>query len=154
MVKIWIDADACPKMIKDILFRTATRAQIDIVAVSNHLVPIPTSSFIKRIQVSGGFDVADQCIVDSMQAGDLVITADIPLANAVVQKGGLALNPRGEMYSNNNIMQRLGLRNVNESLRGSGQLTGGPAKLGSKDSMRFANQLDKWVTQQKKQGFV
>lgn len=146
-MQIWMDGDACPKLIKEILFRTATRTKIMLIVVSNHLVPIPASPFIKRTQVGAGFDMADKQIVDSLQPGDLVITADIPLADEVVQKGGLALNPRGEFYTHNNIKQHLGMRNFNESVRGSGMMTGGPAKLGPKETQRFANNLDKFIRQ-------
>ena len=111
-MQIWIDGDACPKPIKDILFRTAIRTQTPLIVVSNHALNTPASPFIKRNQVGAGFDVADRHIVDNMQAGDLVITADIPLADDVVTKGGLALNPRGELYSENNIKQLLGQRNL------------------------------------------
>ncbi|HBI22297.1 MAG TPA: YaiI/YqxD family protein, partial [Legionella sp.] len=101
-MQIWMDGDACPKPVKDILFRTATRTKIPLIVVSNHALSTPASPYIKRYQVGAGFDVADNHIVDHMQAGDLVITADIPLANDVVDKGGWALNPRGELYSINN----------------------------------------------------
>ena len=149
-MQIWIDGDACPKPIKDILFRTAIRTQTPLIVVSNHALNTPASPFIKRNQVGAGFDVADRHIVDNMQAGDLVITADIPLADDVVTKGGLALNPRGELYSENNIKQLLGQRNLNETLRGGGMISGGPAKFGSKEIQKFANNLDKFLAQRKK----
>ena len=149
-MQIWIDGDACPKPIKDILFRTAIRTQTSLIVVSNHALNTPASPFIKRNQVGSGFDVADKHIVDHMQAGDLVITADIPLADDVVTKGGLALNPRGELYSANNIKQLLGQRNLNETLRGGGMISGGPAKFGSKEIQRFANNLDKFLAQKRK----
>lgn len=142
-MQIWIDGDACPKPIKEILFRTAIRTQTALIVVSNHALNTPASPFITRNQVGAGFDVADRHIVDHMQAGDLVITADIPLADDVVTKGGLALNPRGELYSENNIKQLLGQRNLNETLRGGGMISGGPAKFGPKEIQRFANNLDK-----------
>lgn len=143
---LWIDADACPKPIKDILFRTAVRTQTHLILVANHYIPHPKSPFIKHTNVAGGFDVADKYIVFNLQAGDLVVTADIPLADEVVTKGGVALNPRGELYTQNNIKQHLSIRNHNETLRGGGMISGGVAKLGSKDIQRFANQLDKWIT--------
>ena len=148
-MQIWMDGDACPKPIKDILFRTAVRNKTLLFVVSNHALTTPPSPYIKRHQVGAGFDVADNHIVDNMEAGDLVITADIPLANDVVEKGGLALNPRGELYSINNIKQLLGQRNMNETLRGGGMISGGPAKFGPKEIQRFANQLDKFLAQQK-----
>ncbi len=148
-MQIWMDGDACPKPIKDILFRTAIRMRMPLIVVSNHALSTPASLYIKRHQVGAGFDVADNHIVDNMEAGDLVITADIPLANDVVEKGGLALNPRGELYSINNIKQLLGQRNMNETLRGGGMISGGPAKFGPKEIQRFANQLDKFLAQQK-----
>lgn len=147
---IWIDADACPKVIKEILFRTANRTKTTTQLVANHFVPAPPSPYIKQITVSGGFDEADKYIVLHMNANDLVITADIPLADLVVTKGGFALNPRGELYTLNNIKQHLSIRNHNETLRGGGMISGGPAKLGAKEVQRFANQLDKWVTNQHK----
>lgn len=149
-MQIWMDGDACPRPIKEILFRTAIRSQLCLWVVSNHALTVPSSAFIKRLQVGSGFDVADRQIVEEMQSGDLVITADIPLADMVVEKGGLALNPRGELYSKNNIKQHLSQRNLNESMRGGGLITGGPAKMGPKEIQRFANQLDKFIAQQKK----
>ncbi len=149
-MQIWMDGDACPKPIKDILFRTATRMQTTLVVVSNHALNTPASIFIKRCQVGAGFDVADNYIVDNMLAGDLVITADIPLADDVVTKGGCALNPRGELYTSNNIKQLLSQRNHNETLRGGGMIHGGPAKFGHKEIQKFANALDKFLAQPRK----
>ncbi len=149
-MQIWIDGDACPKPIKDILFRTAIRTKTIMIIVSNHALNTPPSAYIKRNQVGAGFDMADKHIVENMQVGDLVITADIPLADEVVSNGGLALNPRGELYSVNNIKQLLAQRNLNETLRGGGMQSGGPAKFGQKDIMRFANKLDALLAQQKK----
>ncbi len=151
-MQIWMDGDACPKPIKDILFRAATRSMTLLQVVSNHTLITPGSKFINRTQVSQGFDVADQYIVDHMQPGDLVITADIPLADSVVTNSGYALNPRGEFYTSNNIKQHLMQRNMNESLRGSGLLSGGPPKFSLKDLQRFANHLDQWITKQKRAG--
>ena len=146
-MQIWIDGDACPKPIKEILFRTAIRTATPMIVVSNHALNTPASPYIKRNQVGAGFDVADKHIVDNMQAGDLVITADIPLADDVVTNGGWALNPRGELYSENNIKQLLGQRNLNETLRGGGMISGGPPKFGPKEIQRFANALDKFLAQ-------
>lgn len=141
-MQIWIDADACPNPIKTILFRAAIRTKILLLVVANHEIYAPPSLYIKKYQVAQGFDAADQYIVANLQAGDLVITADIPLADAVVSKGGWALNPRGELYTANNIKQHLAIRNRNESLRSSNQLAGGPPKLNEKDVRDFANGLD------------
>lgn len=143
---IWVDADACPNLIKEIIFRAAKRAQIETILVANQPIYTPPSPFIKKIVVSAGFDVADQQIVDSMQSGDLVITADIPLADAVIEKGGIALNPRGELYSQNNIKQRLSVRNFSAELRSSGINTGGPAIISKREVQDFANKLDQWIT--------
>lgn len=145
MISIWMDGDACPKVIKDILYRMAVRTKIPLFVVSNQFFSIPASPFIKRIQVGAGFDVVDIYIIEHIQWGDLVITADIPFADGVISKHGFALNPRGELYSANNIKQHLGCRNMNELRRGSGMLTGGPPKLSAKEIQRFANQLDKWI---------
>jgi uncharacterized protein YaiI (UPF0178 family) len=141
-MKIWVDADACPKIIKDILFRAAIRTQTELILVANHALPAPPSIFIKKLQVTSGLDVADNKILEQMQPGDLVITADIPLAHAIVQKAGVALNPRGELYTKNNIQQCLNARNFNETLRESGLISGGPSKLTQRDSHTFARALD------------
>lgn len=142
---IWIDGDACPKLIKDILFRAAIRTQTQLVIVANHYTNPPPSPLIKMQLVNAGFDAADTYIVNYMQAGDLVITADIPLADLVVTKGGYALNPRGEMYTTNNIKHFLALRNLNESMRSCSVIKGGPAKLSAKEVQLFANNLDKFL---------
>ena len=142
-MQIWVDADACPKIIKEILYRAAIRTQTLLTLVANSALTAPPSPFIAKLQVGSGFDVADSRIVELMQAGDLVITADIPLADAVVAKGGMALNPRGELYSEANIKERLALRNVSTELRSSGVRSGGPAALGKKQVQAFASQLDK-----------
>lgn len=141
-MQIWIDGDACPRIIKDIVFRAAIRTQTQVMVVANHALSVPTSSFIKKWQVGAGFDVVDTYIVTQMNPGDLVITADLPFADAIVTKGGVALNPRGELYDARNIKQHLAIRNMNDSLRSSQLLTGGPAKLGQKDVRDFANRLD------------
>lgn len=148
-MQIWLDGDACPKLIKDVIFRAAIRTKTTVIVVANHAMAIPASPFIKKWQVGAGFDVADQQIVDSMQPGDLVITADIPLADAAVTKGGTALNPRGELYTPFNIKQHLSIRNISESIRSSGTLTGGPPKLHPKDVQQFSNSLDRFLTQKK-----
>jgi uncharacterized protein len=148
-MQIWIDGDACPRTIKDIVFRMTIRTKISLIVVANHPIPTPISPFIKKILVGSGFDVVDKYIVANIQPGDLVITADIPFADDVVTKGGFALNPRGELYSANNIKQHLGARNFNETLRGSGQITGGPSKQSAKEVQKFANALDSWVAKNK-----
>ncbi len=142
-MQVWVDADACPNVIKEILYRAAIRTQTTIVFVANCALNTSKSPFIKRIQVGGGFDVADAEIVKRLDAGDLVITADIPLASLVVEKGGVALNPRGTLYTTNNMQQCLAIRNRNETLRESGLVLSGPDKLSHRDSEAFANQLDK-----------
>lgn len=144
-MQIWVDADACPNVIKDILFRASKRTNTCLVLVANQPMRSPFSVLIKKIQVGAGFDVADRRIVDEMESGDLVITADIPLADAAIDKGGFALNPRGELYTKTNIKQRLSVRNFSESLRSSGVMTGGPAVIGKKDVQAFANALDRFL---------
>jgi uncharacterized protein YaiI (UPF0178 family) len=139
---IWVDADACPKVIKEILFRAATRTETALILVSNHELSAPPSPFISKMQVPQGFDVADKKIIENIQAGDLVITADIPLADAVINKEGIALNPRGERYSKSNIKERLALRNFSTDLRSTGVRTGGPATLSKREIHHFANALD------------
>ena len=148
-MQIWVDADACPNVIKEILFRVADRLQIVVVLVANKLLRVPPSRFIKAVQVPSGFDAADREIVRLLEAGDLVITADIPLAADVLEKGGKALNPRGEFYTNDNIQQHLTMRNFMEELRGSGVETGGPAAFSQADGRAFARQLDRFVAQHK-----
>lgn len=147
---IWVDADACPTVIKDILYRAAERVEVPLTLVANQPLQTPASRFIKSIQVSSGFDVADDYIVQQVANGDLVITADIPLAAEVIEKGGHALNPRGEFYTTENIRQRLAMRDFMETMRGSGIHTGGPAPLNQKDRMNFANQLDSFLAKQSK----
>ena len=142
-MKIWVDADATPKPVKDILFRAAQRAKVETVLVANQPIGTPNSPFIRSIQVSAGFDVADNYIVQESQAGDIVITADIPLAAEVVEKGAHAINPRGERYTPENIRQRLNMRDFMETLRSSGQHTGGPAAYSQQDRQAFANSLDR-----------
>jgi len=144
-MQIWVDADACPNVIKEILFRAAERVQIPLILVANKTLRTPPSSYISSILVGAGLDVADNAIVRKMEPGDLVITADIPLASEVIGKDGHALNPRGEFYSKENIEERLTLRNFMDELRGSGVNTGGPATLSQKDRQAFANQLDRFL---------
>lgn len=140
---LWVDADACPGVIKDILYRAAERTRLPLVLVANQLLRHPPSPYIRAVQVPKGFDVADNYIVDQTQAGDLVVTADIPLAAAVIDQGALALNPRGELYSQANIREALDLRNFMDGLRSAGVETGGPAAFGPADRQNFANQLDR-----------
>jgi hypothetical protein len=141
-MKIWVDADACPVVIKDILFRAAIKRQISTTLVANQLIRVPPSPFLSSLQVAHGFDEADNEIVRRCQPGDLVITADIPLAADVLAKGGNALNPRGELYSTDTIKQKLTMRDFMDTLRGSGVHTGGPPPLNQSDRQAFANQLD------------
>lgn len=145
-MKIWVDADACPGVIKDILFRAAERTGIEITLVANHSIPVPRSRHIKFLQVRSGFDVADNEIVKRLDGGDLVITSDIPLAADVIEKGGYALNPRGELYTANNIKARLNMRDFMDTLRASGIDTGGPPALSQGDRKAFADHLDKFLT--------
>ena len=145
-MKIWVDADACPVVIKEILFRAAERTGVQLTLVANQPVRIPPSRHIKFIQVTAGFDVADDEIVKRLDTGDLVITADIPLAAEAIEKGASALNPRGELYSIDNIRARLNMRDFMDTLRSSGIDTGGPPALGQADRQSFANQLDRILT--------
>jgi uncharacterized protein len=144
-MKIWVDADACPGVIKEILFRAAERAQVQMTLVANQPIRIPHSSFIRFMQVAAGFDVADKRIIEQLEPNDLVITADIPLAAAAIEKGAHALNPRGELYTTDNIRERLSMRNFMDELRGSGVATGGPAALNARDREMFANSLDRFL---------
>jgi len=145
-MNIWVDADACPVVIKDILFRAAERTGVQLTLVANQPVRIPPSRHIKFVQVAPGFDVADNEIVKRLGAGDLVITADIPLAAEAVEKGAYALNPRGELYSADNIRARLNMRDFMDTLRASGVDTGGPPALSQSDRKSFASHLDKILT--------
>lgn len=146
-MKIWIDGDACPRVVKEVLYRAATRRQIELVLVANKPLVIPRSRWIQRIQVGAGADVADAEIVRLLEAGDLVITADIPLAAQVIEKGGLVLDPRGEALTAENIGARLSLRNFMDDLRSNGVDTGGPSAFSAADRQAFANQLDRFLTQ-------
>jgi uncharacterized protein YaiI (UPF0178 family) len=142
-LKIWVDADACPVVIKDILFKAAERTQTELTLVANQPLRVPASRYIKAIQVQSGFDVADNEIVKLTEAGDLVITSDIPLADEVLAKGGQALSPRGELYTTSNIKSRLNMRDFMDTMRASGEHTGGPAPLSQSDRQQFANHLDR-----------
>ena len=145
-MQIWVDADACPKVIKDILFRVADRAKVQVTLVANQSLVTPPSEFIKSIRVSSGFDVADNYIVQQTEKDDLVITADIPLASEVLANGAHALNPRGELYSIDTIKAKLSTRDFLDTLRASGIQTGGPPALSQSDRQMFANQLDRPLT--------
>ena len=145
---IWIDADACPGVIKEILYRVAERTRLPLTLVANQWLKTPPYPSIRSIQVPKGFDVADNHIVEQAQAGDLVITADIPLAAAVIDKGALALNPRGELYTTATIRERLTMRNFMEELRSAGIETGGPSAFGQAERQAFANQLDRLLAKQ------
>ncbi|KQT34071.1 YaiI/YqxD family protein [Methylophilus sp. Leaf414] len=144
-MQIWVDADACPVVIKEILFRAADRAKISTIFVANKLLRVPPSPYLRAMQVAKGFDVADNVIVAALEAGDLVITADIPFAAQVIEKGGHALNPRGEFYSRENIKECLSMRDFMESLRASGVETSGPSAMQSSDRHAFAKQLDQFL---------
>jgi len=145
-MRIWVDADACPKAIKEILYRAVERTQISMTMVANKKLYIPESPLIDMLEVAAGADVADSEIVARMAAGDLVITADVPLVANVIEKGGHALNPRGTFYTEANVKQYLSMRNFMDELRGSGITTGGPAAFSNSDRMAFANQLDRFLT--------
>lgn len=145
-MKIWVDADACPVTIKEIIFRAAERRQIVTTLVANQLIRVPNSRYISALQVSAGFDVADNEIVQRLSPGDLVITQDIPLADEVLSKGGFAINPRGEAYTAANIKARLNMRDFMDTMRASGVHTGGPPPLSQTDRKQFADQLDRLLT--------
>ena len=142
-MKIWVDADACPVVIKEILFKAAERTKIPLTLVANHAMHVPSSQVVSFLQVPAGFDVADNEIVKRLSAGDLVITSDIPLAAEVIDNKGQALSPRGEMHTTDNIKARLSMRNFMDTLRSSGVDTGGPPALSQRDRQRFANHLDR-----------
>ncbi len=144
---IYVDADACPNAVKDILFRAAERTRTHLTLVANQYLSTPPSRYVKAMQVPTGFDVADNRIVELVSTGDLVITADIPLAAEVMKKGGRALSPRGEMFTDDNIRQRLSMRNFLDELRGSGVQTGGPPALGQRERQDFAKHLDRILAQ-------
>lgn len=152
-MKIWVDADACPVVIKEILFRAAERTRCQLTLVANHPMRVPPSRYVKQMRVGAGFDVADNAIVKHLEAGDLVITSDIPLAAEVLEKQGHALSPRGELFTEDTIRERLVMRDFMETLRSSGIQTGGPAALNHGDRKRFADQLDSLLVKlQREQG--
>ena len=145
-MQIWVDADACPGEIKELLFRAAKRTKIKVTLVANQSLHTPRSEFIDSVLVPAGMNVADRRIVELLQPGDLVITADIPLAAEVVEQGAQALDPRGQLYTDANVGERLAVRDMLDQLRGTGQITGGPANFNAKDRQAFANGLDRWLT--------
>ncbi len=151
-MQIWVDADACPRAIKEILYRAAERVGMQLILVANQPLQVPGSRFIRTVQVSAGFDVADNYIVQAVDEGDLVITADIPLAAEVIANGARALNPRGELYTQDNIRERLNMRDFMDTLRGSGVDTGGPATFSNTERMAFANRLDRLLASLAQQG--
>ena len=151
-MQIWVDADACPRAIKEILYRAADRVGMQLILVANQPLQVPGSRFIRTVQVSAGFDVADNYIVQAVDEGDLVITADIPLAAEVIANGARALNPRGELYTQDNIRERLNMRDFMDTLRGSGVDTGGPAAFSNAERMAFANRLDRLLASLAQQG--
>jgi len=146
-MKIWVDADACPVVIKEIMYKAAERRKVELTLVANRFLQVPRSSYITSLRVPQGLDVADNEIVKRLESGDLVITADIPLAAEVIAKGGSALNPRGEMYSRDTIGARLHMRDFMDSLRAGGVETGGPPVLSQADRQTFANSLDRFFAQ-------
>ncbi len=146
---IWVDADACPNLIKTVLFKAAQKRQLMTILVANQIIATPPSKFIRAIRVSGGFDVADNYIVQHLQSGDLVITGDIPLAASVIEKQGVAINPRGELYDQRNIGEKLAIRNFMEEMRNTGQVSGGAAAMSAKDVQHFANALDRFLAARK-----
>jgi hypothetical protein len=148
-MKIWVDADACPGEIKELLYRAAERMKIKLTLVANQSLRIPRSEYIDTVLVRDGANVADRRIVELVALGDLVVTADIPLAADVVAKGAEAIDPRGGLYTHANIGERLAMRNVLDQLRGGGQVSGGPLNFGPKDRQAFANQLDRWLVKRK-----
>lgn len=151
-MRIWVDADACPGVIREILFRAAERRRLALILVANQALRVPPSQYVSAVQVPKGFDVADNHIAESVAPGDLVITADIPLAAAVIDKGALALNPRGELYTKENIRQALDMRNFMDQLRGSGVDTGGPPTFSQGDRQAFANQIDRLLARRSPAG--
>jgi len=145
-MRIWVDADACPNPIKEILFRAADRRGVETTLVANHQIRVPASRYLKSLQVPSGFDEADDAIVARVGSGDLVITADIPLAGQIVEAGATALNPRGTLYTADNIKDHLARRDLMDELRSTGAIVGGPATLSKTDVQEFANQLDRFLT--------
>ena len=150
-MNIWVDADACPVAIKEILYRAAERAEIALTLVANKPLNVPRSRFIRSLQVQRGFDIADDEIAQRLAPGDLVITADVPLAAEVIARGGHAINPRGERYTADNVREHLAMRDLLAKLRETGVQTSGPAPLDQTDRKRFADQLDRFLTQQRRE---
>jgi len=148
-VRIWVDADACPQVIKEILYRAAERVQVLTTLVANSALRIPPSDFIRTVRVSQGSDVADSRIVQEVEPGDLVVTADIPLAAAAIAQGAHALDPRGELYSEDNVRERLAIRNLMQDLRATGTLIDGPAPFGPRERRLFADHLDHLLTRRR-----
>jgi uncharacterized protein YaiI (UPF0178 family) len=149
-VSIWVDADACPKVIREILFRAVQRVGVPLTLVANHALPVPKlpvpkSPLIRCLQVEQGFDVADNFIVQQVQENDLVITSDIPLAAEVIEKGAKVITSRGERYTANNVRQRLNMRDFMDTMRSSGEMTGGPPALGPRERQAFGNALDQYL---------
>jgi uncharacterized protein YaiI (UPF0178 family) len=148
--QLWVDADACPRVIKDILYRAAERTQTPLILVANQALQVPASRWIKALQVAQGFDVADNYIVEQCGAGDLVVTADIPLAAELIAKGAQVINPRGEVLDQSNVRQRLNMRDFMDTMRASGEQTGGPPPLSDRDKQQFANALDRYLAKAKR----
>jgi len=146
-MRIWCDADACPRPVKEILYRAAERTSTQLTLVANQPLSIPRSRWVSMVQVPSGFDVADHHIIEQVTPDDLVITADIPLAAAVIDKGATAIDPRGELYTDANIRERLSVRDFMADLRGAGVQTGGPKGYGDREKQSFANSLDRWLAQ-------
>jgi len=151
-MQIWVDADACPNVIKDVLFSTALRREVALILVANVPLAVPPSPLIRTVRVSSGFNEADKEITRLVGPGDLVITADIPLADAIVDKGAVGLNPRGELYTEENVKGLLRMRNLMEELRSGGMISGGQAPIGPKDKQAFTNQLDRFLTRSLRKG--
>jgi hypothetical protein len=147
-VAIWVDADACPRAIREILFRAAVRRQIPLTLVANHLLPVPRSPWITARQVEQGFDVADDTIARQVASGDLVVTSDIPLAAEVIDRGAEVISPRGERFTPENVRQKLNMRDFMETMRSSGVVTGGPPAPGDREKQAFANALDRYLARQ------
>jgi len=149
-MQIWVDADACPTVIREILFRAAERTGVQMTLVANKPLRLPAATNLRALQVPKSFDAADKRIVELMATGDLVVTADVPLAAAAIEKGGTALNPRGELYTKENVRERLSVRNFLDELRSGGVNTGGPPALSQRERQLFANQLDTWLSKRAK----
>ena len=149
-MKIWVDADACPVVVREILFRASQRTGVEVTLVANQYIRTPASTKITMLQVESGFDVADNEIVKRCSDHDLVITSDIPLADEVITKGGHVLSPRGELYTKENIKSRLNIRDFMDTMRSSGVQMGGPPPLSQADRQNFANHLDKWLVQRQR----